>query len=514
MIETSVTACSVNSDCDEGSVCIDMNAILIKFLGINKALRHYDVIRNKLALNRDGRECTKDPEDLFTSVKAEDILKELNASKDRLLRIFKFLEDHHIIMATPPALYTGSDDVIVNHKLPSVRQGTIGMDNSALMMMLAMKGKKSTKTEDVLPLLLLTSSGTSGVGGSLMSNPFLFNLLLAEDKTSSSSDLDKNLLLMMTTILSGNLAAGGKSSDLMTSPLLLFSMLKDQNTDLKDILPLMMMGGGLGSGNNQMMSNPFIYSMLLKDTKNSSSSIEKLLPSLLLTSIGGAGSDIQGLLPMLLLMKDDEIDEKTLMIMMMGGGANQDLASLLPLLLLKDDEMDLKDLFLFSLFSQQAPSDDFMELVANSYATQRSGETSKSLSKLLPIMIMQGNNQMQNMIPLLVMNEKLNQKDILLMILLNSPQSSKSLLPLLLTLDDDSSFMNSSMLSMLMMMAQLQPSSIVTNNNNGFNVAPNSMINILLPFMMIDSKGESSNKITDMLVLAMIQSQHAPQLLG
>jgi len=104
-----------------------MNAILIKFLGINKALRHYDVIRNKLALNRDGRECTKDPEDLFTSVKAEDILKELNASKDRLLRIFKFLEDHHIIMATPPALYTGSDDVIVNHKLPSVRQGSCFM---------------------------------------------------------------------------------------------------------------------------------------------------------------------------------------------------------------------------------------------------------------------------------------------------------------------------------------------------------------------------------------------------
>merc|ERR1712183_586686 len=232
---------------------------------------------------------------------------------------------------------------------PVVKAGEVtvapGLDmNTFLLISLLDKDDASKSSLDKLLPIILMSGGGAGMGGDLLSNPLLL-LTLLDDKTSTSSNSD--LLLIMTLMNSGGL---GGSTDLLSSPLLLMTLLKD-NSSMTDLLPILLLSGGLGgaaaggAGGLDVMSNPLILLLLLDDDKNSS--LTDLLPILLMGSMGasgmGADAGISGILPLILLLDGNTTDTSDLLLIMMasggalgGGAAGGDLNSLLPILLLGD----------------------------------------------------------------------------------------------------------------------------------------------------------------------------------
>merc|ERR1712142_1448429 len=143
--------------------------------------------------------------------------------------------------------------------------------NTFLLISLLDKDDASSSTLDKLLPIILMSQGGTGMGGDLLSNPLLLLTLLDDDKSGSS-----DLLLIMTLMNSGGL---GGSTDLLSSPLLLLTLLKD-NSSMTDLLPILLLSGGLGAGAGatgglDIMSNPLIL-LLLDDNNNSS--LTKLLP--------------------------------------------------------------------------------------------------------------------------------------------------------------------------------------------------------------------------------------------
>merc|ERR1712202_77323 len=128
--------------------------------------------------------------------------------------------------------------------IPMVRTADVtvapGLDmNTFLLISLLDKDDASKSSLDKLLPIILMSGGGVGMGGDLLSNPLLL-LTLLDDKTSTSSNSD--LLLMMTVMNSGGL---GGSTDLLSSPLLLMTLLKD-NSSMTDLLPILLLSGGLG----------------------------------------------------------------------------------------------------------------------------------------------------------------------------------------------------------------------------------------------------------------------------
>merc|ERR1712202_1569 len=262
--------------------------------------------------------------------------------------------------------------------IPMVRTADVtvapGLDmNTFLLISLLDKDDASSSSLDKLLPIILMSGGGAGMGGDLLSNPLLL-LTLLDDKTSTGSNSD--LLLIMTLMNSGGL---GGSTDLLSSPLLLMTLLKD-NSSMTDLLPILLLSGGLGpiggavagtgrsamaTGGIDIMSNPLILLLLLDDNNNSS--LKDLLPMLLLGSMQGSGMGGMGgaggmgaMLPLLLLSDLNISDTSDLLLIMMASGgalgaggatAGADLGGLLPILLLGDGLGSMnstKDLLLFS----------------------------------------------------------------------------------------------------------------------------------------------------------------------
>jgi len=223
-----------------------------------------------------------------------------------------------------------------------------GMDP---MMMMLMLGDSKSSTKDLLPLMMM-SGGMGGAGAGGM-DPMMMMLLLGDDSSSSSSSSSmKDLLpLMMMGGMGGAGAQGGMN------PLLMMSLLEDScevknaktkaltatdaekkdvargvkcvdtaskviacgdvgdgsyidydfikcesgSSGMSDLLPLMMMGGGMGGDAAGM--NSMLPLMLMGD---SSSGMSDLLPLMMMGGNGAAGMD-----PMMMMLMLDSDDTTT-----------------------------------------------------------------------------------------------------------------------------------------------------------------------------------------------------------
>merc|ERR1712183_962502 len=229
--------------------------------------------------------------------------------------------------------------------------GGLDMNTFLLISLLDKDDASSSSLDNLLPIILM-SGGGAGMGGDLLSNPLLL-LTLLDDKTSTSSNSD--LLLIMTLMNSGGL---GGSTDLLSSPLLLMTLLKD-NSSMTDLLPILLLSGGLGgvagtgrnaAGGVDIMSNPLILLLLLDDNNNSS--LTDLLPILLMGSMQGSGmgadAGINGMLPLILLLDGNTTDTRDLLLFSLlgngglggtDGAAAGGLGGILPLLLLSNSSI-------------------------------------------------------------------------------------------------------------------------------------------------------------------------------
>merc|ERR1712168_1730309 len=94
---------------------------------------------------------------------------------------------------------------------------------------------------------------------------------------------------------------------------------------MTDLLPILLLSGGLGAGAGatgglDIMSNPLL--LLLDDNYNSS--LTKLLPILLMGSMGAsgmaAGAGINEILPLILLLDGNSTGTSDLLLIMLASG--------------------------------------------------------------------------------------------------------------------------------------------------------------------------------------------------
>merc|ERR1719348_422586 len=220
-----------------------------------------------------------------------------------------------------------------------------GLDmNTFLLISLLDKDSGSSSLSKLLPIMLM-SQGGAGMGGDLLSNPLLLMTLLDDDKSGSS-----DLLLIMTLMNSGGL---GGSTDLLSSPLLLLTLLKDNSsmTNLLPILLMGSMGAsGMGAGAG---INGILPLILLLDGNSTGTSDLLLIMLASGGALGGAGDatggDLQSLLPILLLgdgLGGGDSTKDLLLFSLLGsgglggtGGAAGGLGGILPLLLLTNSSI-------------------------------------------------------------------------------------------------------------------------------------------------------------------------------
>jgi len=88
--------------------------------------------------------------------------------------------------------------------------------------------------------------------------------------------------------------------EMAANPMLMYSLLSGESTDMKSMLPFMMMSSGQQGGMNPMML------MMLSQKEGESSSLKEMLPLMMMS---GQGQDISSMLP-LLMMGDDNGDLK------------------------------------------------------------------------------------------------------------------------------------------------------------------------------------------------------------
>merc|ERR1712042_178893 len=416
--------------------------------------------------------------------------------------------------------------------------------NTFLLISLLDKDDASSSTLDKLLPIILMSQGGTGMGGDLLSNPLLLMTLLDDDKSGSS-----DLLLIMTLMNSGGL---GGSTDLLSSPLLLLTLLKDDNS-MTDLLPILLLSGGLGggvagtgrsaTGGVDMMSNPLILLLLLDDNNNSS--LTKLLPILLMGSMGasgmGAGAGINGILPLILLLDDNTTEISDLLLIMMasggalggsGGAAGGDLSALLPILLLGDGLggglNSTKDLLLFSLLGSGGLGGTggaagglggILPLLLLTNSSILNGSDS-----LLMILLLSGGLggaaggagalDMNMLLPLILKDSLNDTKDLLLIMMMGGMGGAGgagalgSMLPLLLL---GNGTLDTTTLVLVMMMSQAQPGT-VTPGTGGITIGDGSGLNSILPLLLKDSG--SDDTLTTLLLVNMLSQGAASATSG
>ena len=91
-------------------------------------------------------------------------------------------------------------------------------------------------------------------------------------------------------------AAPAAGFNMATNPMLMYSLLSGDSTDMKSMLPFMMMSG-------QGQFNPMMY-MMMKDSSGDSSSLKEMLPLMMMS---GQGGDINSMLPFLLMGDNSEL---------------------------------------------------------------------------------------------------------------------------------------------------------------------------------------------------------------
>jgi len=430
-----------------------------------------------------------------------------------------------------------------NKTVPGVRSTEVsgGLDmNTFLLISLLDKDGSSSSLSDLLPIILM-SQGGSGMGGDLLSNPLLLMSLLDDDDSSSSSDL----LLIMTLMNGGGL---GGSTDLLGSPLLLMTLLKDDSSSMSDLLPILLLSGGLGggaTGGADLMSNPILLLLLLDDDSNSS--LSSLLPLILLGSMDASGSagagGMNSILPLLLLLDDNSTDISDLLLIMMvsggglggAGGAAGDLNSLLPILLLGDGlgggMDDSKDLLLLSMLSGGGAGgaggagglESILPFLLLSDSSILNGSDSLTLVLLLSGGLGGGAAaggaapDMNMLLPLLLGGSMNGSNDLLLLMMLGGMGGAaggaggmESMLPLLLM--GSNGTMDTTTLVLVMMMSQAQPGTVSPiDGSTGLTVAPQSNLNSILPLLLLsgDGLGGGDDTLSMILLLSML-SQGAP----
>jgi len=411
--------------------------------------------------------------------------------------------------------------------------------NTFLLISLLDKDDASSSTLDKLLPIILMSQGGTGMGGDLLSNPLLLMTLLDDDKSGSS-----DLLLIMTLMNSGGL---GGSTDLLSSPLLLLTLLKD-NSSMTDLLPILLLSGGLGAGAGatgglDIMSNPLILLLLLDDNNNSS--LTKLLPILLMGSMGasgmGAGAGINGILPLILLLDGNSTGTSDLLLIMLasggalggaGGATGGDLQSLLPILLLGDGlggGDSTKDLLLFSLLGggglggtggAAGGLGGILPLLLLTNSSILNGSDS-----LLMILLLSGGLggatggagalDMNMLLPLILKDSLNDTKDLLLIMMMGGMGGAGgagalgSMLPLLLL---GNGTLDTTTLVLVMMMSQAQPGT-VTPGTGGITIGDGSGLNSILPLLLMKDSG-SDDTLTTLLLVNMLSQGAASATSG
>ena len=105
-------------------------------------------------------------------------------------------------------------------------------------------------------------------------------------------------LAAMASAQFGQMGMGGApvgGGDMAANPMLMYSLLSGESTDMKSLLPFMMMSSSQQGGMNPIML------MMLSQKEGEPSSLKEMLPLMMMT---GQGQDMSSMLP--LLMMDDD----------------------------------------------------------------------------------------------------------------------------------------------------------------------------------------------------------------
>lgn len=530
--------CDLSSDCADHQECIDYVKLLADLTGDNTEV--FGTVYKQIEAKNKRCKNTTVPK---VEVESEDYTKIVKQSS--VVLVDSYIKIHKMgLTLTPPK---GMDDIEAyvdqltktfnTEQTVSTRTTEIGAGidmNTFLLISLLDKDGSSSSLKDILPIMLMTQGG-AGMGGDLLSNPLLLMSLLDDDKDSKTSDL----LLIMTLMNGGGL---GGSTDLLGSPLLLMTLLKDDSSSLTDLLPILVLSGGLGggaAGGADLMSNPLLLLLLLDGDSNST--LDKLLPIILLGSMSASGSPAAGgmnsILPLLLLLDGNDTDISDLLLIMMvsggglggaGGAAGGDMNALLPILLLGDKLggglNDTKDLLLISLLGGMGGAggaggagglQSILPFLLLSDSSALNGSDSLTLLLLLSGGLTGGAGaggaapDMNMLLPLLLDGGLGDSKDLLLIMMLGGMGGAggagaagmQSMLPLLLL---GNGTMDTTTLVLVMMMSQAQPGTVSPDGT----VAPGSSLNMILPLLLAKDGGlGGSDDTLTMIMLLNMMSQ-------
>jgi len=321
-----------------------------------------------------------------------------------------------------------------------------------MMMMLLMKDDDSSMS-DILPLMMMSGGMGGGAGGM---NPLLMMSLFEDDckaesdalKTLQGSIVDQDLLNELgagdkffvgadvTNVQSADIVSSVSSNVAQAAIAMQFidyDYIKCEagGSGMSDLLPLMMMGGGLGGAGGMGGMDPMMMMMLMDD-----GDMGDLLPLMMMGGgLGGAGG-MGGMDPMMMMLMMDGGDMKDLLpLMMMGGGMGGAEGGMNPMMMMMlldsddddaDDDSCLKEFGIEHVFINTAgtiakstadadiidffKTGSFTSGVAKDFneclADPTDYDFGSGLSDLLPLMMMGGNGgQMDPMMMMLLMKD-------------------------------------------------------------------------------------------------------------
>lgn len=194
----------------------------------------------------------------------------------------------------------------------------------------------------------LTYAAASGKGlNDIVSDPMMMYAV--------TDGADKNMLPLMM---------GG---DIASNPLALMSMLGDDNSKLKELLPLMAMSGQSGLD----MSNPLTMMALAGDD---SSSLKDMLPLMAMTgqmgqmdpitmmALSGDSSSMKDLLPLMAMQGGVDLQKNPMALMALLDGDNDNLKEMLPFMAMNGQSGLNKNMLPFIL--HQEGKDELLQTLA------------------------------------------------------------------------------------------------------------------------------------------------------
>jgi len=177
-------------------------------------------------------------------------------------------------------------------------------------------------------------------------------------------------------------------------PMMMMMLMGDKG-GMKDMLPMMMMSGGLNGQGAPM--DPMMMMTLMGDDAGS---MKDLLP---LMMMNGNGAPMDPMMMMTLMGDDSSSMKDMLPLMMMQGQNGAPMDPMMMMMMMGDDSSSMKDMLPLMMMNggNGAPMDPMMMMTLM-------GDDSSSMKDMLPLMMMQGGEQgaMNPMMMMSLLDEK------------------------------------------------------------------------------------------------------------